>query len=29
MGDELSNSGKVLSPKRHVCFVKRFSAKEK
>lgn len=28
MGDELSNCGKELSPKRHVCFVKTCSKGE-
>lgn len=29
MGDELSNCGKELSPKRYVCSVKRYSEKGK
>lgn len=29
MGDELSNCGKELAPKRQVCFVKKCGVKEK
>lgn len=29
MGDALSYCGEELPPKKHVCFVKRYSVKEK